>query len=149
MKVRIELDPSQKEVEIIINTGEVTDEIQQLLKIIEGGTVNQIVGVLDHQYYLLNLYDIYWFYTEGRKVMAQTKKGSLEVKARLYELEEQLAGKRFARFSKSILANLGHVKSFEMSFSGSMCAHFSNRMKEYISRKYVPLIKESLHIGGG
>ncbi|UNP76313.1 LytTR family transcriptional regulator [Bacillus nitratireducens] len=149
MKVRIELDPSQEEVEIIIKTNEVTDEIQQLLKIIEGGNVNQIVGVLDQQYYLLSLNDIYWFYTEGRKVMAQTRKGSLEVKARLYELEEQLAGKRFARFSKSILANLGHVKSFEMSFSGSMCAHFSNGMKEYVSRKYVPLIKEALNIGGG
>lgn len=149
MKVRIELDPSQEEVEIIIKTKEITDDIQQLLKIIEGGTVNQIVGVLDHQYHLLNLHDIYWFYTEERKVMAQTKKGSLEVKARLYELEEQLAGKRFARFSKSLLANLGHVKSFEMSFSGSMCAHFSNGMKEYVSRKYVPLIKEVLNIGGG
>ncbi|WP_242215168.1 LytTR family DNA-binding domain-containing protein [Bacillus cereus group sp. BfR-BA-01383] len=149
MKVRIELDPSQDEVEIIIRTKEVTDEMQQLLKIIEGGTVNQIIGVLDQQYHLLNLHDIYWFYTEGRKVMAQTKKGSLEVKARLYELEEQLAGKRFARFSKSILANLGHVKSFEMSFGGSMCAHFSNGMKEYVSRKYVPLIKEALNIGGG
>ena len=74
---------------------------------------------------------------------------SLEVKARLYELEEQLVAKHFARFSKSILANLGHVKSFEMSFSGSMCAHFSNGMKEYVSRKYVPLIKEALNIGGG
>ena len=149
MKVRIELDPSQDEVEIIIKTKEVTDEIQQILKIIEGGNVNQSVGVLNQQYYLLNLNDIYWFYTEERKVMAQTKKGSLEVKARLYELEEQLAAKHFARFSKSILANLGHVKSFEMSFSGSMCAHFSNGMKEYVSRKYVPLIKEALNIGGG
>lgn len=36
MKVRIELDPSQDEVEIIIKTKEITDEIQQLLKIIEG-----------------------------------------------------------------------------------------------------------------
>ncbi|MGM2836963.1 LytTR family DNA-binding domain-containing protein, partial [Bacillus cereus group sp. Bce025] len=81
MKVRIELDPSQDEVEIIIKTKEVTDEIQQILKIIEGGNVNQIVGVLNQQYYLLNLNDIYWFYTEERKVMAQTKKGRLEVKA--------------------------------------------------------------------
>ena len=38
------------------------------------------------------------------------RKRNLEVKARLYELEEQLARKRFARFSKSILANLEHVK---------------------------------------
>ena len=56
-------------------TKEVTEEIQQLLKII-GGNANQIVGVLDQQYYLLHLHDIYWFYTEERKVMAKRKRES-------------------------------------------------------------------------
>lgn len=148
MKVRIELDPVQNEVEVIIKANEMTDDVQHLLKLIEGSEVKQIVGVLEERYYLLDLQDIYWFYAEERKVMAQTKKGILEVKSRLYELEMKLQGKRFARFSKSTLANLQHVKSFEMSFSGSMCAHFSNGMKEYVSRKYVPLIKEALQIGG-
>lgn len=83
--------------------------------------------------------------SEGRKVFAQTTKGNIEVKYRLYELETSLQREGFVRFSKSILANIKHVKSFEMSFSGSMCAHFSNGMKEYVSRKYVPLIKEAHH----
>ncbi|MGG3520758.1 LytTR family DNA-binding domain-containing protein [Bacillus pseudomycoides] len=149
MKIHLELNPSQDEIEIIVKAKEVTDEVQQLLKRIEGGNVKQIVGVLKQQYYLLEPKDIYWFYTEGRKVMAQTMKGSLEVKSRLYELETKLQGDRFVRFSKSTLANLQHVINFEMSFSGSMCAHFSNGMKEYISRKYVPFIKEALNMGGG
>ncbi|PEY38902.1 LytTR family transcriptional regulator [Bacillus cereus] len=149
MKIHLELDPSQDEIEIIVKTKEVTDEIHQLLKRIEGGSTKQIVGILKQQYYLLEPQDIYWFYTEDRKVMAQTTKGNLEVKSRLYELETKLQGNRFVRFSKSTLANLQHVTSFEMSFSGSMCAHFSNGMKEYVSRKYVPLIKEALNMGGG
>ncbi|PFK47950.1 LytTR family transcriptional regulator [Bacillus cereus] len=149
MKVHLELDPSQDEIEIIVRTKEVTDEIHQLLKRIEGGSVKQIVGILEQKYYLLEPQDIYWFYAENRKVMAQTTKGNLEVKSRLYELETKLQGDRFVRFSKSTLANLQHVTSFEMSFSGSMCAHFSNGMKEYVSRKYVPLIKEVLNMGGG
>ncbi|WP_459501857.1 LytTR family DNA-binding domain-containing protein [Bacillus sp. C1] len=149
MKIHLELNPSQDEIEIIIKTKEVTDEVQHLLKRIEGGGTKQIVGILGQQYYLLELKDIYWFYAEDRKVMAQTPKGILEVKSRLYELEAKLQGDRFARFSKSTLANLQHVTSFEMSFSGSMCAHFSNGMKEYVSRKYVTLIKEVLNIGGG
>ncbi|EEL48471.1 MULTISPECIES: LytTR family DNA-binding domain-containing protein [Bacillus cereus group] len=149
MKVHLELDPSQDEIEIIVKTKEVTDEIHQLLKRIEGGSVKQIVGILEQKYYLLEPQDIYWFYAENRKVMAQTTKGNLEVKSRLYELEIKLQGDRFVRFSKSTLANLQHVTSFEMSFSGSMCAHFSNGMKEYVSRKYVPLIKEVLNMGGG
>ncbi|EEM14523.1 MULTISPECIES: LytTR family DNA-binding domain-containing protein [Bacillus] len=149
MKIHLELNPSQDEIEIIVKAKEVTDEVQQLLKRIEGGNVKQIVGVLKQQYYLLEPKDIYWFYTEGRKVMAQTMRGSLEVKSRLYELETKLQGDRFVRFSKSTLANLQHVINFEMSFSGSMCAHFSNGMKEYVSRKYVPFIKEALNMGGG
>lgn len=149
VKIHLELDPSQDEIEIIVKTKEVTDEVQHLLKRIEGGGVKQIVGISEQQYYLLEPKDIYWFYAEGRKIMAQTTKGSLEVKSRLYELETKLQGDRFVRFSKSTLANLQYVTSFEMSFSGSMCAHFSNGMKEYVSRKYVPLIKEALNIGGG
>jgi len=149
VKIHLELNPSQDEIEIIVKAKEVTDEVQKLLKRIEGGNVKQIVGVLKQQYYLLEPKDIYWFYTEDRKVMAQTTKGILEVKSRLYELETKLQGDRFVRFSKSTIANLQHVTSFEMSFSGSMCAHFSNGMKEYVSRKYVPLIKEALNMGGG
>lgn len=149
MKIHLELNPAQDEVEIVVKAKEMTGEIQQLLKRIEGGNVKQIVGVLKHQYYLLEPKDIYWFYAENRKVMAQTTKGILEVKSRLYELETKLQGDRFVRFSKSTLANLQHVTSFEMSFSGSMCAHFSNGMKEYVSRKYVLLIKEALNMGGG
>lgn len=107
------------------------------------------MGISDQKYYVLEPKDIYWFYAEDRKVIAQTTKGILEIKSRLYELETKLQSDRFVRFSKSTLANLQHVTSFEMSFSGSMCAHFSNGMKEYVSRKYVPLIKEAFNIGGG
>ncbi|EMA6342517.1 LytTR family DNA-binding domain-containing protein [Bacillus cytotoxicus] len=149
MKIYLELNPSQDEVEVIVKAKEVTDEVQQLLKRIEGGNMKQIVGIFEQQYYVLEPKDIYWFYAEDRKVMAQTIKGILEVKSRLYELEIKLQGDHFVRFSKSILANLKHVTSFEMSFSGTMCAHFSNGMKEYVSRKYVPLIKETLNMGGG
>ncbi|MGG0237362.1 LytTR family DNA-binding domain-containing protein [Bacillus rhizoplanae] len=148
MKVHIDLDPSHEELEIIIRTKEVTEEVQYILKILEGRPIKQIVGIADQQFYLLEFKEIYWFYSEGRKVFAQTTKGNIEVKYRLYELETSLQREGFVRFSKSILANIKHVKSFEMSFSGSMCAHFSNGMKEYVSRKYVPLIKEALNIGG-
>ncbi|HDX9578486.1 LytTR family transcriptional regulator [Bacillus cytotoxicus] len=148
MKIHIDLDPSHEELEIVIRTKEVTEDVQHILKILEGGPIKQIVGIVDQQFYVLEFQEIYWFYSEGRKVFAQTTKGNLEVKQRLYELETSLQREGFVRFSKSTIANIKHVKSFEMSFSGSMCAHFSNGMKEYVSRKYVPLIKEVLNIGG-
>lgn len=37
MKIHLELNPSQDEIEIIVKAKEVTDEVQQLLKRIEGG----------------------------------------------------------------------------------------------------------------
>ncbi|WP_235190022.1 hypothetical protein [Bacillus gaemokensis] len=39
MKVHIELNPFQEEVEIIVRAKEVTDEIHHLLKMIEGGNL--------------------------------------------------------------------------------------------------------------
>lgn len=148
MKIHIDLDPSYEELEIVIRTKEVTEEVQHILKILEGGPIKQIVGIADQQFYVLEFQEIHWFYSEDRKVFAQTTKGIFEVKHRLYELETSLQREGFVRFSKSTIANIKHVKSFEISFSGSMCAHFSNGMKEYVSRKYVPLIKEVLNIGG-
>lgn len=37
MKIHLELNPSQDEIEIIVKAKEVTDEVQKLLKRIEGG----------------------------------------------------------------------------------------------------------------
>jgi DNA-binding LytR/AlgR family response regulator len=148
MKIKVEIDPATDEVEVIIRAKEWSDDLQELIQLLEGGGVQRLVGIADQQYHILEFHDIYYISSEDRKVYAETKKGKLEIRMKLYELEILLKKANFVRFSKSTLANLAHVRSFEMSFNGSMCAYFSNGMKEYVSRKYVPDIKETLQMGG-
>ncbi|MGG2094543.1 hypothetical protein AB1283_18405 [Bacillus sp. S13(2024)] len=47
MKIQIDLDPSHEELEIIIRTKEMTEEVQYILKVLEGGPIKQIVGIAD------------------------------------------------------------------------------------------------------
>ncbi|MFD3447411.1 LytTR family DNA-binding domain-containing protein [Microbacteriaceae bacterium 4G12] len=148
MKIRIELDPAYEEVEVIIRTNQMSEEINQMIQMLDQGKPKKIIGIIEQHFHILEPSDIYFFFSEGRKVFAQTNNKKLEVKSRLYELEVLLKGEGFVRFSKSTIANLHHIKSFEMSFHGSMCAHFSNGMVEYVSRRYVPYIKESFNMGG-
>jgi DNA-binding LytR/AlgR family response regulator len=148
MKIKVEIDSAMDEVEVIIRAKEWSTELQDLIQLLEGGGIQRLVGIVDQQYHILEFHDIYSISSEDRKVYAETKKGKVEIRMKLYELEIVLKKANFVRFSKSTLANLTHVRSFEMSFNGSMCAHFSNGMKEYVSRKYVPEIKETLQMGG-
>ena len=71
-------------------------------------------------------------------------KHSLQIKSKLYELEEQLEGTNFIRISNSVIANVDKIKHLEMSFNGTLCIRFMNGDVEYSSRRYVKKIKEYL-----
>lgn len=148
MKISIDLNPKYKEEEIVIRASELSPKVTQIIRLLEEQNFKHIIGFKEQRFHLLEPSDIYFFYAEERKVYANTTKGIFEIKSRLYELENQLKNHHFVRFSKSVIGNLRHVESFEIYFNGSMCARFSNGMKEYVTRRYVPLIKETLQIGG-
>ena len=64
---------------------------------------------------------------------------------RLYEAEEIL-GRGFLRISKSAIVNLRYLDSVEPSMSGMMLLKLKNGMKDYVSRKYLPSLKNYLGI---
>ena len=64
---------------------------------------------------------------------------------RLYETEEIL-GRGFLRISKSAIVNLRCLDSVEPSMSGMMLLKLKNGMKDYVSRKYLPSLKNYLGI---
>jgi len=72
----------------------------------------------------------------------------LEIRMKLYEVEEILSSHHFMRFSKSVIGNLNRIQRFELSFNGNLCVYFTSGNKEYISRKYVANIKNRLEMGG-
>ena len=65
---------------------------------------------------------------------------------KLYELELFLDKKIFVRISNSEIVNFNKVKNIDFKMIGTMILNFNNGNKSYVSRRYIPKIKEFLEI---
>lgn len=144
LKLEIKIEPDLKESKIVIFTSEVTEEIKEIINKINKIQGKVFKGIKDEKIYLVNPNEVYYFYAENQKVLAKIEKYSLQIKSKLYELEEQLEGTNFIRISNSVIANIDKIKNLEMSFNGTLCIRFMNGDVEYSSRRYVKKIKEYL-----
>ena len=57
-----------------------------------------------------------------------------------------MLGADFMRISKSIIVNLRKIESVEAVFNGMLLLRMKNGSKEYVSRTYLPQMKEYLGI---
>ena len=86
MKVRIELDPSMDEPEILIRAPRLTPELTQLQERILEQKVAPLAFYKDRSEYFLDVASILFFETDGEKIFGHTKDEAYEVKQKLYEL---------------------------------------------------------------
>lgn len=93
---------------------------------------------------LVETAEIYYFESVDDRVFAYVKDDVAEVKQKLYELEDRLAGGDFIRISKSMILNLSKVKRFAPYMGGRFEALLENGEKALISRQYVPELKKVL-----
>ena len=68
------------------------------------------------------------------------------LRLRLYEAEERLKQHHFIRISNSEIINLKKVRSFDLSFTGTVCVVLIDGSKTYASRRYVTRLKGVLGI---
>lgn len=148
MKINIEIDEQVEETSITIKAKEWSAELDEIIAIANKQKPQRLFGIKDEQTILLHPHEIEYVYAEKRKVYAALQKERIEIKMKLYEVEELLASYHFMRFSKSVIGNLHKIQRFELSFNGNLCVYFHSGNKEYITRKYVAGIKEQLMMGG-
>lgn len=146
MKIEIKIDSTIKQEKVVIYAKQITEEVQKIVKQLEKDTIGVITGIYEEKIYILKPSEINYFYSEGQKILARTMDKVIQVKLKLYEIEEMLASKGFIRISNSVIANINKIDNIEMSFNGVMCLRFKNGDKEYSSRRYVKKIKESLDL---
>lgn len=103
MKVRIEIDDSLNEDEIVIHTKEYTDELQQLISNFKSKPSIQFFKQ-DTEYYL-DLDAILFFESDNGTVYAHTANDMFSTTQKLYELENILPNS-FLRISKSTIVNI-------------------------------------------
>ena len=146
MKIEIKIDSTIKEDKVVIYVKEITEAVQKIVKQLENETLDVITGINEEKIYILKPSEINYFYSENQKILAKTTDKIIQVKLKLYEIEEMLRNKGFIRISNSVIANINKIDNIEMSFNGVMCIKFKNGDKEYSSRRYVKKIKESLDL---
>ncbi|USB33173.1 LytTR family DNA-binding domain-containing protein [Paenibacillus sp. YPG26] len=148
MKVEVEINEQYTETTITVKAKEWNAELALLMNKLQGKTVKRLIGVEDEQSILLDPGGIDYVYSEHRKVFASIQNQRVELRMKLYEVEEILADE-FTRFSKSVIGNLNQIERFELSFNGNLCVYFKSGNKEYVSRGYVSELKKKLIFGGG
>ncbi|HLS07513.1 LytTR family DNA-binding domain-containing protein [Lentibacillus sp.] len=148
MKVNIDIDDTHTEPSITIQTNEWSEELEEIVAMIKRKNRKRLFGVESDQTVLLDPHDIDFVYAEKRRIFAAIGSRSVEIRMKLYEVEDILAPHNFMRFSKSVIGNLNQIERFELSFNGNLCVYFHSGNKEYITRKYVAPIKNRLAMGG-
>ncbi|MBQ8935821.1 MAG: LytTR family transcriptional regulator [Oscillospiraceae bacterium] len=144
MQIKIEIDPSVTEPRVIVLTGRMTDEVNDILRRLSEESPQMIAGFREEEVHLLEQSQLYRVYAEGGKVYGVTKDSAYVLRLRLYELEERLDGRQFVRISHSEIVNLKMVKSFDLSFAGTICVTLRDGTVTYVSRRYVSKIKKIL-----
>lgn len=137
MKVKLELDPDQKETEITIHAGQLTPEIERIYQQLQMDLdhPNQIEGMMDNTSYYLSINDILFFETDAKQVMAHMTRNAYFVKYKLYELESLLGG-QFMRILKSTILNLDQIYAITKSISNCQIKFHDSYKTVYVSRRY-------------
>ena len=143
MKVRIELDPSMDEPEILIRAPRLTQELAQLQESILKQKLVPLAFYKDRSEYFLDLADILFFETDAKQVMAHTTRNAYFVKYKLYELENLLSG-QFMRVSKSTILNLDQIYAVTKSISNCQIKFHDSYKTVYVSRRYYRDLNERL-----
>jgi len=145
MKVRIEVDESFMEEEVVIRCNNLNAQVQAIQKAvaeISSGSQRFIFYKGETEYYL-PLEDILFFETDGGGINAHTENEIYQTKYKLYELEEALPG-YFMRISKSGILNIRKIFSMTKSISSCVVEFQHSPKQVYVSRYYYKPLKEKL-----
>ena len=146
MQFEVKIDETVTEPKVLILTDKITNEVNDLVRKLAENERQIIAGFQGDTVTLLDEKELLRVYASGGRVYAVTAEGEYVLRLRLYELEERLRPFSFVRISNSEIINLKRVRSFDLSLVGTICVTLSDGSKAYVSRRYVPKIKEVLGI---
>ena len=145
--IKVEIDPSLKESEVIIRTNQRTELIDQIVDAIERCARKkypQIMAISGEKTVLINQKEIVRVYTENRRVIISTDTRNYDSRISLRKMEEQLDSSTFVRISRFEIINLSKVSGFDFSMEGTVQVHFDNGRFTWVSRRYVHIIQQTL-----
>lgn len=138
MKVEFRKDPEARETRVIIVARERTPEVEALLRQLQ--TPRKITAYGERGEILLEYDEVIRIYTERRRVLLDSDRGTFALRSRLYELEENLGG-AFVRISNAELVNRERILSMDFSLTGTIRLSLRGGKESYVSRRYVARIR--------
>jgi len=147
MKVRIEMDSSLTEDEVVIRCRHISDDINSICSFIDNVSAsdNVLHCFKGNTEYHISVFDVLFFETGSDGVYAHTANDAYKAKFRLYELESILP-KTFVRVSKSSIANVDCILSIDRNITASSLIQFSKTHKQiYASRLYFKDLRNRLN----
>ncbi len=146
MRIKIEIDESLQEEEIVIRCKSLSDDVVSIQRRITDAVNSRMqleVSRNGTEYYIM-LDEILFFETDTSGVLVHTAKNIYETKYRLYELEDLLPG-QFVRISKSAILNAAKVREVNKNITGASEVGFVGTPKKvFVSRNYFKLLMEKL-----
>ena len=143
MNVTITENPALDDIEVSVACPRIDERVQRIVSAL-GAFDRALVGERDGATYRLDVDDVCYAETVDGKTFLYTADAVYQTPLKLYELEERLDSRRFARISNSEIINLGEVRSFDLSIAGTICVQMKNGEVAYVSRRYVSKIKKIL-----
>ena len=140
MKFRLFIDRDREE-EVVVYAHEKSRLVSSIEKLVSDNA--ELIGYNGKTAVKINLSEVYCFVTERNKVYAVTEKERLQMKLRLYQLEE-IADENFVKINQSCIANIRTIERFDASVSGTMRVVFKNGYTDYVSRRQMKTVKERL-----
>lgn len=143
VKVTVEERPGLDQPEVIIRCPRLDERTARLIELLRLSDA-RLTGEKDGETCILDGAEVLYIDTVDRGTFLYTADGVYQTRLRLYELEEQLAGRDFVRVGKSAIVNFAQVRSLRPDFGGRMRLTLSNGEVVMANRQYVPAIKAKL-----
>ena len=145
MKISINIDPSLKDTEIVVNCAALTPETESMiaaLRIMD----SQMTVIKDDESYIIDIAKIVYIESVDRRTFVYTESECYETKLKLYEMEERLCGSGFLRISRSCLVHLRFVRSIKAEFDRKLRLTLENGEQMIVSRQYADELKKRLGV---
>ena len=146
MNVEVKIDEKYQTPKIEIYTNKLTNELSNMIDTLYTISNQKLKVYKDYKVYFLAQKDIESIYSEDGKIYVRCNEELYITKERLYELETILDKAIFTRISNSEIANFDKVKNIDFIIVGTMILNFKSGRKTYVSRRYIPKIKEFLNL---
>ncbi len=143
MKITVEEHPGLAQTEVVIRCPRLDAGTTRLVELLQLSNA-RLTGEREGETCLLDAGQVLYIDTVDRGTFLYTGEGVYETRLRLYELEEQLAGREFVRASRSTLVNFAQVRSLRPELGGRLRLTMANGEIVIANRQYVPAIKAKL-----